>query len=87
MPTHDAWLRSSTGQWDAGGGYITAWGATGIEDEKSQLHERFEVGVHSVGGHHSVDTGKYTLGPYFAELVAERVRPAAPVHPVRQSTW
>jgi glycine/D-amino acid oxidase-like deaminating enzyme len=87
MPTHDAWLRSSAGRWDAGGGYITAWGETGIEDEKSQLHERFEVGVHSVGGHHSVDTGKYTLGPYFAELVAERVRPAAPVHPVRQSTW
>ena len=54
-------------------GYITAWGASGIENRGSQLHERHAVGVFSRGGYHSIDTGKLTLAPYFASIAAARI--------------
>jgi glycine/D-amino acid oxidase-like deaminating enzyme len=58
------------------GGAITAWGKTDIYDPASELHRRFEIGVTSAGRFHSVDPGKLTMAPYFAEICAERVRPA-----------
>lgn len=75
IPGHARLLRGSSGQWEFGGGYITAWGTTGIHDERSRLHERFEVGVHSTGSYHSVDTGKYTAGPYLADCACDRILP------------
>ena len=57
------------------GGAIFAWGETDIDDPNSVLHQRFAVGVHSDGGYHTVDTGKYTLGPMFAQEVADRIVP------------
>lgn len=59
--------------WSLHGGYITAWGQTGIEDRESQLHARHAVGVSSHGPLHSVETGKLTLAPLFAEVAAARV--------------
>jgi glycine/D-amino acid oxidase-like deaminating enzyme len=73
MPAQRRALRRSAGQWDIGGGYITAWGRTGIDDRRSQLHERFEIGVHSSGTYHSIDTGKYSLGPHFADIACNRL--------------
>jgi hypothetical protein len=73
IPTLRADLRQSAGHWQIGGGYITAWGRTDIDDERSQLHQRYQIGVHSVGSYHSIDTGKYTMGPLFAELVCDRI--------------
>jgi glycine/D-amino acid oxidase-like deaminating enzyme len=60
--------------WTVKGGYITAWGETGIEQPDSELHRRYDVGVHSNRGHHSVDTGKLTLAPRFAAEVCARIR-------------
>ena len=68
-------LRRLSGQWRIGGGWITAWGETDIDDEESELHERHAVGVHSTNAYHSVDTGKYTLGPHFAEIACDRIAP------------
>jgi glycine/D-amino acid oxidase-like deaminating enzyme len=79
LPFYEPALRASVGRWQAGGGYITAWGESGIEDPKSQLHDRFAVGVYSRGSYHSIDTGKYTLGPHFANVACQRVA-AAPKH-------
>jgi glycine/D-amino acid oxidase-like deaminating enzyme len=59
------------------GGVIVAWGATDIDDPASELHRRFEIGVTSVGRFHSVDPGKLTMAPYFAEVCAERIAPVA----------
>jgi glycine/D-amino acid oxidase-like deaminating enzyme len=73
MPGQRRALRRSAGQWDIGGGYITAWGNTGIDDRRSQLHERFEIGVHSSGTYRSIDTGKYCLGPHFADIACGRL--------------
>lgn len=57
----------------ARGGAIVAWGSTDIYDARSELHRRFEIGVTSHGRYHSVDPGKLTMAPWFAEAVADRV--------------
>lgn len=58
---------------DAGGGVIFAWGNTGVDDPASMLHERYEIGVHSCGNYHSVNTGKYTMTPWMGMKTAERI--------------
>ena len=58
------------------GGAIVAWGKTDIYDPASELHRRFEIGVTSEGRFHSVDPGKLTMAPYFAQICAERISPA-----------
>jgi glycine/D-amino acid oxidase-like deaminating enzyme len=56
------------------GGAIVAWGKTDIYDPASELHRRFEIGVTSEGKFHSIDPGKLTMAPYFAEICAERIK-------------
>jgi hypothetical protein len=55
------------------GGVIVAWGQTDIYDPASELHRRFEIGVTSEGRFHSVDPGKLTMAPYFADVCAHRI--------------
>ena len=57
------------------GGVIVAWGRTDIDDPTSELHRRYEIGVTSNGGYHSVDPGKLTMTPYFAGICADRIIP------------
>lgn len=53
-------------------GVIVAWGTSDIMDPHSELHSRSQIGVHSYGDYFSIDTGKFTMAPYFAgQLVAE----------------
>jgi hypothetical protein len=55
------------------GGVIVAWGETDIYDPRSELHKRYEIGVTSNRQFHSIDPGKLTMAPYFAELCADRI--------------
>ena len=55
------------------GGVIVAWGQTDIYDPASELHRRFEIGVTSTGRFHSVDPGKLTMAPWFADVCAGRI--------------
>jgi len=55
------------------GGVIVAWGKTDIYDPASELHRRFEIGVTSTGRFHSIDPGKLTMAPYFADICAGRI--------------
>lgn len=57
------------------GGVIVAWGATDIDDVKSELHRRFEIGVTSFGRYHTVNPGKLTMAPHFAEDCGDRIFP------------
>jgi hypothetical protein len=57
------------------GGVIFAWGATDIDDRESELHQRHEIGVHTYGRYHSINTGKLTMAPHFAKLSADRILP------------
>jgi glycine/D-amino acid oxidase-like deaminating enzyme len=54
-------------------GIIAAWGATDIDDPESALHERHEIGVHAHDGWFSIDTGKLTTAPLFAQQLVELV--------------
>jgi hypothetical protein len=55
------------------GGAIVAWGQTDIYDPASELHRRYEIGITSTGRFHSIDPGKLTMIPYFANLCADRI--------------
>ena len=54
------------------GGVIVAWGETDIYDPQSELHRRYDIGITTKGRFHSVDPGKLTMAPYFAEQFAEQ---------------
>lgn len=54
-------------------GIITARACTDIDDPGSELHTRYDIGVFTRGGYHSVDPGKFTLAPYFATVCADRI--------------
>lgn len=73
MPGASGALQEKAGRWKVNGGFISAWGKSGIEDEGSELHQRYAVGVHSKGNYHSIDTGKLTLAPLFAAEAAARI--------------
>ncbi len=55
------------------GGIIVAWGETDIYDSKSELHRRCELGVRSDTQYFSIDPGKLTMIPYFAQKCADRI--------------
>jgi glycine/D-amino acid oxidase-like deaminating enzyme len=55
------------------GGVIVAWGETDIYDPRSGLHRRYEIGITSMDRFHSLDPGKLTMAPYFAEQCANRI--------------
>ena len=69
------WIRRHATRLDPVGGVIFAWGKTDIDDPDSELHSRYDVGVLSSGGYHTVNTGKYTLAPALAIDVADRIAP------------
>jgi hypothetical protein len=55
------------------GGVIVAWGDTDIHDPESELHQRYDIGVATKGRFHSLDPGKLTMAPFFAEECAVRI--------------
>jgi glycine/D-amino acid oxidase-like deaminating enzyme len=55
------------------GGVIYALGTTDVDDEHSVLHGRHEIGIQSRDRYHSVDTGKYTMVPYWGKRIADRI--------------
>lgn len=48
-----------------------SWGETDIDDPQSELHERYDIGVHAYDGYFSIDTGKFTCAPLFAKNLME----------------
>jgi len=54
-------------------GIVVAWGDRDIDEPGSELHERHAVGVHEHDGYFSIDTGKLTCAPYFAQQLAARL--------------
>lgn len=57
------------------GGWIFAIGRTDIDDAASRLHHRSAPGIFRQGRYLSVDTGKLTLAPLFAERAAALILP------------
>jgi hypothetical protein len=55
-------------------GVIFSWGKTDIDDPVSELHERHHIGVHHYDGYFSIDTGKFTCAPLFAQEFLDLLR-------------
>ncbi len=73
VPALDALDHGNMSDVSVKGGIIVAWGASDIDDRKSELHRRSDIGVMSMGHYHSVNPGKLTMAPYFAECCADRI--------------
>lgn len=59
---------------DVGAGVIFAWGTRDIDDPGSELHQRWQIGVGGGAGYYTVNTGKFTCAPLFAEQLTARIR-------------
>jgi FAD dependent oxidoreductase len=57
------------------GGNIFAWASSDTDDPTSELHQRYDIGVVSAGNYHTVDPGKLSMAPHFAEVCADRILP------------
>ena len=71
-PPGEEALAQHADRFEVRGGYISAWGKSGIADPRSGLHSRAEIGVTSLQGFHSVNSGKYTTAPLYGEDAALR---------------
>jgi len=59
-------------------GAIFSWGAGDVGDLDTELHERFDIGPRLLSqGYISVDTGKLSMAPLFAERAVEMMMAAA----------
>lgn len=54
-------------------GVIFSWGETDIDQSDSQLHERAQIGVDAHDGYFSINTGKLTTAPLFAQRLQQLV--------------
>jgi hypothetical protein len=54
-------------------GIIFCWGSSDIDDPNSELHERHDIGVTARDGYFSINTGKFTCAPLFAQDLIEAI--------------
>jgi glycine/D-amino acid oxidase-like deaminating enzyme len=54
-------------------GVVWSWGDADIDCDESELHRRHEVGVHAAEGYFSIDTGKLTGAPWFAQQLVQQL--------------
>ena len=56
------------------GNWIYAPGTSDVNNPKSNLHKRTDIGIKQKGNYFSIDPGKYTTAPYFADELAKRFK-------------
>jgi hypothetical protein len=54
-------------------GTIFSWGDAGVGDPDSEVHRRCDTGIHRKEGYFSIDTGKFTNAPYYADRLRRLV--------------
>lgn len=57
-----------------GAGVIFSWGTRDIDHRSSELHRRDQIGVAGGDGYYTINTGKFTCGPLFADRLGTRMR-------------
>jgi hypothetical protein len=67
---------SDTRPLDLAGGVIFSWGESDIDDPESELHQRHEIGVGAHDGYYTINTGKFTCAPLFAEDLVRQIQGA-----------
>ena len=66
-------LLQSDCTWELRGNTIFAWGKQDIDKLGSELHQRYDIGILSDRNYHSADPGKYTMAPYIANQLVDRI--------------
>lgn len=59
---------------DLKGNWIYAPGSSDVNNPKSLLHQRTQVGITQSGNYFSINPGKYTSAPYFAKELAIKLK-------------
>lgn len=68
-------IRDNLEQVELAGGWVYAAADGSLADPAATLHSRSGFGVSSSGTYFSVDTGKYSTGPWLARLLADQIKP------------
>lgn len=66
-------VRQHAGDVEVQGGWVYAQARGSLDDPRSSLHQREKLGIKWFGTYVSVDTGKYSVAPFLARAVAERI--------------
>lgn len=66
-------IRRRAGKVALRGGWVFANGRGSLSDPAASVHRRDRVGIHQSGGWFSVDTGKYSIAPWLAREVSNRI--------------
>lgn len=66
-----AQLLREAGRVNVQGGWVYAQATGCLEDPNSSLHSRDKLGLLRHGNYISVDTGKFSVAPYLAEVIAQ----------------
>lgn len=74
FPSLSSMINEDKIKYDVKGGIIFGSGNTDIIDPKSGLHNRYTIGIQSKGNYYSIDPGKYCLCPYYAQMLAQKLR-------------
>jgi len=54
-------------------GTIFSWGDASVDNPDSEVHRRCDTGIHRKEGYFSIDTGKFTNAPFYAERLRRLV--------------
>jgi hypothetical protein len=73
LSNHFRTMQIKPNEVDNRGGVILASGRIDVDDPRSPLHSRINVGITSRGTYYSLNTGKYTLAPMLALQMADLV--------------
>jgi hypothetical protein len=73
LSNHFRTMQIKPNEVDNRGGVILASGRIDVDDPRSPLHSRINVGITSKGTYYSLNTGKYTLAPMLALQMADLV--------------
>jgi hypothetical protein len=68
-------VQEQASQIDVEGGWVFAKGRGRLSDPNATLHQRDKIGIHQSGNWLSVDTGKYSVAPWLASQVVDRILP------------
>lgn len=59
---------------DLRGNWIYAPATSDVNNPTSALHQRTQVGIIQSGNYFSINPGKYTSAPYFANNLAKKIK-------------
>ena len=68
-------VQEQASQIDVEGGWVFAKGKGRLSDPNATLHQRDKIGIRQSGNWLSVDTGKYSVAPWLASQLVNRILP------------